>query len=245
MVGAVDRHPDVVEQGAPRRRRPRRRGRASRGRRPSRARPRPSTSRRSRRSAMLSTIWTWTQEWSDMPSRSEVTWAMCHQARTCASALTPSSSASSLRLPRVGARTGADAIASAGVRPSSPGPLGGAPQAAPLRSLPGRARSRRESGRRGPPEAAVFPPAGRTTFACAMPRRSRSCPFAPTPDLTTRSARCPGCLEDQIRQLQPALLEADRAPARSASRGRPRRTARRPPPAPRLTTHRDPAALAL
>ena len=71
---------------------------------------------------MLSTIWTWTQEWSDIPSRSEVTWAMCHQARSSASALTPSSSASRLRLPRVGARTLAPAIASAGVSARSPGP---------------------------------------------------------------------------------------------------------------------------
>ena len=31
---------------------------------------------------MLSTIWTWTQEWSDIPSRSDWTCAMCHQART-------------------------------------------------------------------------------------------------------------------------------------------------------------------
>ena len=27
----------------------------------------------------------WTQEWSDIPSRSEWTWAMYHQARTCSS----------------------------------------------------------------------------------------------------------------------------------------------------------------
>ena len=71
---------------------------------------------------MLSTIWTWTQEWSDIPSRSEVTWAMCHQARSSASALTPSSSASSLRFPRVGARTRACSIASRGAVPRSSGP---------------------------------------------------------------------------------------------------------------------------
>ena len=52
---------------------------------------------------MLSTIRTWTQEWSDIPRRSDCTCAMCHQARTSGSALSPSSSASSRRLPRVGA----------------------------------------------------------------------------------------------------------------------------------------------
>ena len=49
---------------------------------------------------------------------------MCHQARTSGSALSPSSSASSRRLPRVGAPIRAAAIASAGLRPSSPGPAG-------------------------------------------------------------------------------------------------------------------------
>ena len=62
---------------------------------------------------MLSTTWTCTQEWSDIPSRSEVIWAMYHQARTCSSALTASRKRSSLRLPRVGAWTCALATASA------------------------------------------------------------------------------------------------------------------------------------
>ena len=38
---------------------------------------------------MLSTIWTCTQEWSDIPSRSEATWAMCHQARSSRSGVDP------------------------------------------------------------------------------------------------------------------------------------------------------------
>ena len=63
------------------------------------------TSSRSSRRAMLSTICMWTQEWSDIPSRSDWTWAMYHQARTSSSALTASRKPSSLRLPRVGART--------------------------------------------------------------------------------------------------------------------------------------------
>ena len=52
---------------------------------------------------MLRTIWVWTQEWSDIPSRSAWTWAMYHQARTCSSSLTAARKLSSLRLPRVGA----------------------------------------------------------------------------------------------------------------------------------------------
>jgi len=56
----------------------------------------------------------WTQEWSDMPSRSDWTWVMYHQARTCSSELTASRKLSSLRLPRVGARTLASATASFG-----------------------------------------------------------------------------------------------------------------------------------
>ena len=65
---------------------------------------------------------TWTQEWSDIPSRSDCTWAMCHQARTSGSALSPSSSAARRRLPRVGAPTRAAAIASPGVAAELPGP---------------------------------------------------------------------------------------------------------------------------
>ena len=72
------------------------------------------TSSRSSRRAMLSTICMWTQEWSDIPSRSAWTWVMYHQARTCSSSLTASRKLSSLRLPRVGARTLASAIASRG-----------------------------------------------------------------------------------------------------------------------------------
>ena len=63
---------------------------------------------------MLRTICMCTQEWSDMPSRSAWTWAMYHQARTCSSSLTAPRKLSSLRLPRVGARTVASATASRG-----------------------------------------------------------------------------------------------------------------------------------
>ena len=63
---------------------------------------------------MLRTICMWTQEWSDMPSRSDWTWVMYHQARTWSSSLTASRKLSSRRLPRVGALTWASAIASRG-----------------------------------------------------------------------------------------------------------------------------------
>src|SRR5215208_5463231 len=61
-------------------------------------------SSRNRRSAMLATIWMWTQEWSDMSRRSALTCCMYHQACSRRSPLAASSSASSRRLPRVGAR---------------------------------------------------------------------------------------------------------------------------------------------
>jgi hypothetical protein len=65
---------------------------------------------------MFVTIWTWTHEWSVSPSRAALTPATCHQALTCSSPLTASSSWSRRRLPRVGARMRTLAIASAGVR---------------------------------------------------------------------------------------------------------------------------------
>ena len=49
-----------------------------------------------------------------MPSRSALTWAMYHQVRTWSSLLTASRKLSRRRLPRVGARTWASAIASRG-----------------------------------------------------------------------------------------------------------------------------------
>ena len=82
MVDAVDRHPGVVQQGAA--------GDHHFGVAVAhpvvgdhrRLDPGPTSSRSSRR-AMLRTICMWTQEWSDIPSRSAWTWVMYHQARTC------------------------------------------------------------------------------------------------------------------------------------------------------------------
>src|SRR6185436_16492605 len=61
-------------------------------------------SRRNRRNAMFTTIWMWTQEWSDMSRLSAFTCCMYHQAWRRMSAFAAVNRASSLRLPRVGAR---------------------------------------------------------------------------------------------------------------------------------------------
>src|SRR3954468_11343277 len=61
-------------------------------------------SRRNSRRAMLATICTWTHEWSDMSRRWALTCCMYHHACRRRSALAAASRASSLRLPRVGAR---------------------------------------------------------------------------------------------------------------------------------------------
>src|SRR5690349_12128272 len=53
---------------------------------------------------MFTTIWMWTHEWSDIRRRSAFICATCHQALSCSSELAAASSASSLRLPREGAR---------------------------------------------------------------------------------------------------------------------------------------------
>src|SRR3954467_1240611 len=116
------------------------------------------TSSRSRRRAMLRTICMWTQEWSDMPSRSAWTWVMYHQARTCSSELTASRKLSSLRLPRLGARTRASAIASLGGLRFGPSGSG----AGTFSSLTRRIVEARAAFVLGP----VYPSQGRT------PRRS-------------------------------------------------------------------------
>ena len=74
---------------------------------------------------MFSTIWMCTQEWSLIPSRRVAFTAdTCHHALTCSSELTASSSASSRRLPRVGARTRTSANASRGGIAGSRGATG-------------------------------------------------------------------------------------------------------------------------
>src|SRR4051812_6794645 len=75
--------------------------------------PRRSSSRKIR-SATLSTICTWTHEWSDIPSRFAFVCWTSHQALSCSSAFAASSSAWSLRFPRPGARSRIAAVASRG-----------------------------------------------------------------------------------------------------------------------------------
>src|SRR3954451_24915295 len=76
--------------------------------------PRRSSSRKIR-SATFSTIWTCTHEWSDIPRRVAFVCWTSHQALSWSSAFAASSSASSLRLPRAGARSRIPAVASRGV----------------------------------------------------------------------------------------------------------------------------------
>src|SRR5215208_738801 len=77
-------------------------------------------SSRNRRSAMLATIWMWTQEWSDMSRRSALTCCMYHQACRRRSPFAASSSASSRRLPRVGARISSSGTSTARVAYGDP-----------------------------------------------------------------------------------------------------------------------------
>src|SRR3954451_271922 len=75
--------------------------------------PRSSSSRKIR-SATFRTIWTCTHEWSDIPSRLAVVCCASHQAFSWSSPFAASSSASSLRFPRAGARRRIPAVASLG-----------------------------------------------------------------------------------------------------------------------------------
>ena len=69
---------------------------------------------------MFATIWMCTQEWSLICSRTTAfTFETCHQALSCVSALTRSSTRRSLRLPRAGRRICICSTASAGVSRAS------------------------------------------------------------------------------------------------------------------------------
>jgi hypothetical protein len=74
---------------------------------------------------MLSTICTWTHEWSDMPSRCAVTSGARHSPFSRSLPLAAASSVSRRSFPRVGARTRTSAIASAGRVASRSGRSGG------------------------------------------------------------------------------------------------------------------------
>ena len=191
------------------------------------------TRSRSRRSPMLSTIWTWTQEWSDMPRRSEVTWAMCHQARSSASAFTPSSSASSLRLPRVGARTLARSIASAGVVPRSSGPVGLSASLAPSTLTSGVCQARRRRSRRCPrgraecrlargvPSREGCPEVDSSARAAMRPARLRPADRSPkcgATGLLVPECTCEACHLELMREHAPWLLPWRQARTRSLRR---------------------------
>ena len=152
---------------------------------------------------MLSTIWTWTQEWSDIPSRSDCTWAMCHQARTSASALTPSSSASSRRLPRVGARTAAASIASAGAAPE----LAGTGRRLLRHGLSRGSATARNHRTPRPPEPGPRRPDAlfrrRTVYAAGVASSGAGKPSCPETGLAVPECSCKRCLEAMLREFSP------------------------------------------
>src|ERR687895_223276 len=79
---------------------------------------------RNRRSAMLTTIWMCTQEWSDMSRLSALTCCMYHHAWRRRSAFAAASSDSSRRLPRVGTRISVGGMSTAStLRPVPREPL--------------------------------------------------------------------------------------------------------------------------
>ena len=175
----------------------------------------PLASRRSSRSEMLRTTCTWTHEWSDIPSRCEVTCAMYHQARTRSSALTASRNRSSLRLPRVGAWTSAAATASAGARRCASGPAApsGRSGALPLR------RSSACPPLRGSWQRARSVSAGRPESRYLRSFRPRRALLSTRSDfvgiampncrhtgLSVPECSCRPCLEAQLAQHQPSLL---------------------------------------
>ena len=80
-------------------------------------------SSRNRRSAMLATIWMWTQEWSDMSRRSALTCCMYHQACSRRSAFAAASSVSAAVAPGR-ARISTSGMFTAGtLRPMGTNPL--------------------------------------------------------------------------------------------------------------------------
>ena len=143
---------------------------------------------------MLRTIWVWTQEWSDIPRRSAWTCAMYHQARTCSSSLTASRKPSSLRLPLLGARTRASAIASFGGLRRGPSGSGVGTRSSSLTRDRMALACELSSSRR--PARGWSPPARR-----AAPRGSPARPRAPPPGrrchrpiprCRSRTGTCPG-----------------------------------------------------
>ena len=188
---------------APRPRRPpRRRGRACRGRRPSPARLPALTSSRSSRRAMLSTIWTWTQLWSDIPSRSEVTCAMCHQAQH-------------LRVGVDAVEQGVEPAVAARRRPDrGPGDRLGM---ACGRARPGpRPALETRSARRSRPSAYPRPSPRffRPRRGLTWPRSGWRCGERRTPSaldtgLMLPECSCAHCVRDQVQRFRPELLEAD------------------------------------
>ena len=161
---------------------------------------------------------------------------MYHQARTSSSELTASRNASSLRLPRVGARTRASATASAGgLRAGPPGP--GTATGSSLKGSPARRPAAVRAPAPGPPSLRR----GRSAAARAAARRPPRGRPAPPAGAAPAAGRCrarrpaPRSGAEPRRSSSSAITVAvDRASRDPPQRGRPLR----PPPAPA----RNPAA---
>src|SRR5829696_1288876 len=139
-------------------------------------------SRRNSRSAMLQTICTCTQEWSDIPSRPAVTCWPCQRPLSRWSALAASSRRSSLRLPRAGALICASARSEASIRQTP-------------RS---RRRGRRAGGRGSRPAPCRGAPASRGSLrpsaTASLARRPAVAAWPPGRAHRGCAARCaPGC----------------------------------------------------
>ena len=185
----------------------------------------PLASSRISRSAMLRTTWTWTQEWSDISSRCEVTCAMYHQARTRLSALTASRNFSSLRLPRVGAWTFASSTASAGgAAPARRGPRRRRPAwrcsisfALSASSRPWAGSSQQGETVRDQTVIGRLPP-GPHRFGVVRRVRMSVCPHT---GLAVPECSCGACIRAQLEEHMPVVRGR---PASSRPRRPPRRS---------------------
>ena len=176
----------------------------------------------------------WTQLWSDMPSRRvALTAETCHHALSCTSALTASSSRSSRRLPRVGARTRTSASASRGGIGGSAGSTGGSGGSRrsalisprllagrPRGCHPARPAARPRTAR--PPRPGSSSPAGSSRARSAVDAEpgARPRPSGAAASRSQRPAERRG-VEDRARRAAPATSRCRRPrpprPARGGS----------------------------
>ena len=153
----------------------------------------------------------WTQEWSDIPSRSEATWAMCHQVAQLGVRVDPLEERLELRrLPRVGRP---DARLGDRRRGHRDAPL--------ARAAPARRVVRRVSSTRSRRRCSVVATGASRTRHVARGYEPRRLPWAMGG--LARSDRAPSDDVGAVVTLQPPR-EAQRALDRAAARSSPRRS---------------------